>query len=79
MIAITEGRRDPADNDPSLEQRRAAKMATREQRIAEIDFALKDIQATLAIWRDEKDHTDPYIVKLFAEFDALITEKGKIL
>ncbi len=51
---------------------------TREQRISEINFGLKDIQEVLAIWRDHKDATDPYIVKLYAEFDALTTEKARI-
>ena len=52
---------------------------TREQRIHEIDFALADLRETMAIWRDHKDATDPYIVKLYAEFDELTTEKARIV
>ena len=37
-----------------------------------VSYALKDIQETLAIWRDEKEWNDPYIVKLYSEFDKLI-------
>ncbi len=48
-------------------------------RIDNIQFALTDIQETLAIWRDHKDITDPYIVKLYAEFDELIVLKQKML
>jgi hypothetical protein len=36
--------------------------------------ALRDIQATLAIWRD-RPLSDPYIAKLYAEFDAYSVEK----
>ena len=38
----------------------------------EINFALKDIKETLAIWRDDKELDDPYILKLYREFDKLI-------
>ena len=38
--------------------------------------ALRDIQATMAIWRD-KPLSDPYMVKLYAEFDAYSVERYK--
>ena len=44
----------------------------------QINYALKDIQETLKIWRDHKELTDPYIVKLYKEFDKLIVMKQKI-
>ena len=50
-----------------------------EARLEEIAYALEDIQETIQIWRDEKPHNDPYMVKLHAEFDALIEEKQRIL
>ena len=46
---------------------------------AEIVFAMDDIQKTLTIWRDEKPVNDPYIVKLYVEFDAILDEKRKRL
>ncbi len=48
-------------------------------RLENVQFALTDIQETLVIWRDAKDITDPYIVKLYAEFDELIVLKQKML
>ena len=48
-------------------------------KLNEINWALKDIQETLAIWRDEKEWNDPYIVKLYSEFDKLIVMKQKIM
>lgn len=56
-----------------------ADFAQRERKLEEIQFALGDIAETLQIWRDEKPITDPYMVKLWGEWDALITEKQKIL
>jgi hypothetical protein len=43
----------------------------------EINYALKDIQDTLKIWRDEKQWDDPYILKLYREFDKLIVLKQR--
>lgn len=43
----------------------------------QINYALKDIQKTLKIWRDDKKLDDPYIIKLYKEFDSLITLKQK--
>tara|TARA_Y100001951_G_scaffold65122_1_gene52289 strand:- start:156 stop:326 length:171 start_codon:yes stop_codon:yes gene_type:complete len=43
----------------------------------QVNYALKDIQATLKIWRDDKKLNDPYIIKLYKEFDSLITLKQK--
>ena len=37
------------------------------------------ILETLAIWRDDKDINDPYIVKLYSEFDKLIVIREKML
>ena len=45
----------------------------------EINFALKDIKETLAIWRDHKELDDPYILKLYREFDKLIIMKQPIV
>tara|TARA_B110000495_G_scaffold90701_1_gene78344 strand:- start:153 stop:329 length:177 start_codon:yes stop_codon:yes gene_type:complete len=45
----------------------------------EINFALKDIKETLAIWRDDKELDDPYILKLYREFDKLIVMKQPIV
>ena len=50
-----------------------------DMKLNEINYALKDIQETLAIWRDEKEWNDPYIVKLYSEFDKLIVMKQKIM
>ncbi len=55
------------------------KFARRERRLEEIQFALGDIAETLQIWRDEKPITDPYMAKLWKEWDDLISEKAKIL
>ena len=41
--------------------------------IGELLHALRDIKSTLAIWRD-RPLNDPYIAKLYAEFDAYSTE-----
>ena len=43
----------------------------------QINYALKDIQDTLKIWRDHKEWNDPYILKLYREFDKLIVMKQK--
>ena len=50
-----------------------------DMKLNEINYALKDIQETLAIWRDEKEWNDPYVVKLYREFDKLIVMKQKIM
>ena len=50
-----------------------------EMKLNEINYALKDIQETLAIWRDDKEWNDPYILKLYREFDKLIVMKQKIM
>ena len=47
--------------------------------IHQINYALKDIQETLKIWRDDKKLDDTYIIKLYKEFDSLITLKQKRL
>ena len=41
--------------------------------LPELSHALRDIQSTLAIWRD-RPLSDPYIAKLYNEFDAYSTE-----
>ena len=43
----------------------------------QINYALKDIQETLKIWRDHKELNDPYILKLYREFDKLIVMKQR--
>ena len=50
-----------------------------DMKLNEIEYALKDILETLAIWRDDKDINDPYIVKLYSEFDTLIVMREKML
>ena len=45
--------------------------------ICQINYALKDIQETLKLWRDDKELNDPYIIKLYKEFDELITLKQR--
>jgi len=37
-------------------------------------YAIRDITETLGIWRKDKDLNDPYIQKLYAEFDAYTVE-----
>ena len=51
----------------------------RDMKLNEINYALKDIMATLAIWRDDKELDDPYILKLYREFDKLVVMKQKIM
>ena len=50
-----------------------------DMKLNEIEYALKDILETLAIWRDDKSMDDPYIVKLYSEFDKLIVMREKML
>ncbi len=50
-----------------------------EVELEQIQFALGDIKETLQIWRDEKPITDPYMVKLWREWDELIARKAKLL
>jgi hypothetical protein len=45
---------------------------------AEVSYALKDIQETLRIWVGVKELNDPYIIKLYREFDKLIVIKQKM-
>ena len=44
---------------------------------SQIESALKDIKETLTSRRDNKNLDDRYIVKLYKEFDFLITLKQK--
>ena len=44
----------------------------RKKTLSEINYALKDIQSTLKVWQGKND---PYIVKLYKEFDELIVLK----
>ena len=48
-------------------------------KLNEINYALKDIMKTLEIWRDDKELDDPYILKLYREFDKLIVMREKML
>ena len=50
-----------------------------EAELEQIQFALGDITETLQIWRDEKPIDDPYMVKLWREWDELVTRKAKLL
>jgi hypothetical protein len=45
----------------------------RSQPVAALDYAARDINATLSVMR-ERDLRDPYIAKLMAEFDAVTFE-----
>ncbi len=51
----------------------------RDMKLNEINYALKDIMESLTIWRDDKELDDPYILKLYREFDKLIVMKQKIM
>lgn len=44
--------------------------------IAELNHALRDISATLPIYR-ERDTRDPYVAKLLAEMDSITTELSR--
>lgn len=44
--------------------------------IAELNHALRDISATLPIYRD-RDTRDPYVAKLLAEMDSITTELSR--
>jgi hypothetical protein len=47
-------------------------------RLYQIDYALRDIATTLALYRDEAlDH--PYVKKLYGEWDSLLDEKRRLL
>ena len=48
------------------------------QRLAQIDYALRDIRETMDLHR-EKGMSDPYVQKLYREFDELVVEKYKII
>jgi len=50
-----------------------------DMKLNEINYALKDIMESLTIWRDDKELDDPYILKLYREFDKLIVMKQKIM
>ena len=60
----------------------------RKKTLSEINYALKDIQSTLKVWQGKKEklleksfainykeYNDPYIIKLYKEFDELIVLK----
>jgi len=53
-------------------------MSKKWKSLHQINFALRDIQATLKIWQGKKEWDDPYIVKLYKEFDELIVLKQKM-
>lgn len=55
------------------------KWMEKEMKLNEIQYALKDIKESLRIWRDDKELDDPYILKLYREFDKLIVMKQKIM
>ena len=44
--------------------------------IAALEYAARDIAATLPIYR-ERDTRDPYVAKLLAEFDAVTVELAR--
>ena len=47
--------------------------------LARINYALKDIAETRAIWRDEKPIADPYMRKRWREFDELTAPKQHLM
>ncbi len=55
------------------------KWMEKEMKLNEINYALKDIKESLEIWRDDKELDDPYILKLYREFDKLVEMKQKIM
>ena len=48
----------------------------RSKPIAELNYALCDISATLPIYR-ERDTRDPYVAKLLAEMDSITSELSR--
>jgi len=44
---------------------------------AGIEWSIRDIRETMDIWRDEKPMNDPYMVKIWAEWDAATAEAQK--
>ena len=60
--------------DPYTLQWYTARAKSRTQN--ELACAVKDISATLAIHR-ERDMRDPYVAKLWAEFDAYTVEMSR--
>jgi len=48
----------------------------RSKPIAELNHALRDISATLPIYR-ERDTRDPYVAKLLAEMDSITFELAR--
>jgi hypothetical protein len=46
--------------------------------LSELDFAIKDIQSTLTIWRDEPAAAE-YCRKLWHEFDVATARKQTLL
>jgi len=52
-------------------------MSSTNARLHQIDFALRDIQATLAMWPD-RPPSQPYCAKLWREFDNLLDEKRRL-
>ena len=44
--------------------------------IADLNHALRDISATLPIYR-ERDTRDPYVAKLLAEMDSITSELSR--
>lgn len=44
--------------------------------VAELTWAIGDIKECLDIWKD-RPLTDPYVTKLYAEFDAFTVERHK--
>jgi hypothetical protein len=48
----------------------------RQLSLADLRFAISDIQATMRCWPD-RDPCEPYMAKLYAEFDAYTVEVAK--
>lgn len=46
--------------------------------IQKCNFAIKDIDEVLEIWKGTKDLSDPYIQKLYKQRDEAITAKQRL-
>jgi hypothetical protein len=59
--------------EPSYQSLAYYEARARSKTIAELNGALRDISATLPIYR-ERDTRDPYVAKLLAEMDGITFE-----
>lgn len=45
--------------------------------LSELTFASADIRETLAIWKLDKPINDPYMAKLWRQFDSVVVERHR--